>query len=87
MPEDLALLELGVPLYVFALRENLTVQEALCAYLVLDPAGPQLTHAQAADALGLKARQQIGVYIARAREDADDFGPCPWRKHGFPRAE
>lgn len=68
----------SIPLGVLTNRGALSLHQALAAYLCDDPAGPQMTHAQAANALGLKARQEIATHLARARDEADDFGYLFW---------
>lgn len=67
-----------IPTRVLADRGPLTIHQALCAWLCDDPAGPRLTHAEAALTLGLKARQEVGTHLARARETADDYGHLYW---------
>lgn len=59
-------------------RGALTIHQALAAYLCDDPEGPQLTHAEAAAALGLNARQEIAVHLRAARDEADDYGYLFW---------
>lgn len=70
--------EPSIPLSVLTNRMTLTLHQAVAAYLCDDPAGPQMTHAEAATALGLNARQEIATHLARAREEADDFGYLFW---------
>lgn len=70
--------EPSIPLTVLSNRGPLTIHQALCAWLCDDPAGPQLTHAAAALAIGMNARQEVAAHLARARAGADDFGYLYW---------
>lgn len=59
-----------LPLDVLSTRRtfDLSLAQALTYHLVDDEAGPRLTHAQAAEALDMERRQEIGTHLARARE-------------------
>jgi hypothetical protein len=71
-------MNIEIPARILADRGALSIHQALCAYLCDDPEGPQLSHAQAARAIGLAARQEVATHLKRAREEADDFGWLPW---------
>lgn len=60
--------EASIPLRILRERGPLSIHQALARYLCEDPEGPQMTHAEAAQALSLRARQEIATHLARARE-------------------
>jgi hypothetical protein len=59
-----------IPTDVFRHRKarGFTATEAVVYWLVEDPEGPGITHAEAAEALGMETRNEVGVILARMRE-------------------
>jgi hypothetical protein len=62
--------EPSIPLHaLLSMHERgLSLPQVLAVYLCEDPNGPRLTHSQAAERLGLGARQEIATHLRRARE-------------------